>query len=386
MKILQAHNFYQYAGGEDTVVAQEKNMLEEKGHQIIPFYKYNEEIKNYSGLKKLKLFQQTGWSKPSFQEVDQLIQKEKIDLCQVHNFLPLISPSIYYACKKNKVPVVQTLHNYRLICCNGLFLRDGKVCEDCLGKTPYGAVLKKCYRNSSIQTFALAHMLQKNTNMNTWNKMVDAYFCLTDLAKEKFIAHGIDEERLIVKPNFLDIDLEPVKEKSPYLLFIGRLTESKGVLLIKELAEQTQIPIKIAGYGELENEFKNASNIEFLGKMSHTESLKLIQKANALLFPSIWYEGMPMTLLEAFALKTPVIASNLGAMKSMMKHKETGLLFEPNSVTDLKEKVDFALSNPNKLKEIAKNSYKNFINLYSKEANYKMMKEVFESLIHKTIS
>ena len=177
MKILQVHNYYQIGGGEATVVAAEKNLLTEKGHKLITYYRKNEEIQSYSIPKKMGLLKNTTWSETSYREILKILKAERPDICHVHNVLPLISPAVYYACANENVPVVQTLHNYRLICANGLFQRAGKICEDCLGSSAYGAVLKKCYRNSSVQTLAVARMLEKHKTKKTWSEKINAYIC-----------------------------------------------------------------------------------------------------------------------------------------------------------------------------------------------------------------
>lgn len=376
MKILQAHNFYQFSGGEDTVVANERKLLEGNGHQVIPFYKHNNQLKG-SVIEKLKLVYSTSWSKATFDEVDQLIQKTKPDICHVHNFLPLISPSIYDACIKNDVPVIQTLHNYRLICANGLFSRNGEICEDCLGKSPMGAVMKKCYRNSIPQTYLVAKMLLKHTEKGTWSNKVDRFICVTDFARNKFIQHGLPESKLIVKSNFVSDQPTDLK-KGDYLIFVGRLEKAKGAELLIEIAPRLNRTIKVIGEGELEDRLSDVSNIELVGKKSHSETMEYIAKAKALLFPSLLYEGMPMTILEAFSVKTPVIASNIGAMKSLIEHRVTGVLFEPNLPNDLLKAISYV--EQSELKEISNLAYQEFKDKYSSETNYRSLLSLYQEL------
>ncbi len=382
MKIVQVHNYYKIAGGEDTVVAQEKKMLENNGHNVVTYYKRNDVIDDFSFLDKVKLLQNTQWSKETYHSFLKFLEQEKPEICHVHNVLPLISPSIYEACKKNGVPVVQTLHNYRLICTNGLLMREEKICEDCLSRSAYGAVLKKCYRNSYLQTYAVARMIEKNKARKVWTEKVDAYICLTEFAKQKFIEHGLPVEKLTVKPNFIEeLTISAVEKKEPYFIFVGRITASKGVELLKKIDKELPIPLKMVGEGDLENQFINCENITLLGKKSHAETLKLIQGATALIIPSLWYEGMPMTILEAFSLKTPVIASNIGAMKTMINHELNGLLFEPNKISELKENLSFAISKQPILEKIALNAFTEFQNEYSAASNYKKLMKIYSELI-----
>ena len=189
MKILQAHNYYQLAGGEDIVVDNEKKLLTENGHEVISYNKHNDDINGINIIDKLRLFNSMSWSKETYNEVTELIKTEKPDLCHVHNFFPLISPSIYSACKDLNIPVVQTLHNYRLICTNGMFLRNGQVCEDCLGGSAFRSTGKKCYRDSNLQTFAVANMLEKSKRKDVWSKKVDSFLCFTEFSKDKFVSN-----------------------------------------------------------------------------------------------------------------------------------------------------------------------------------------------------
>lgn len=377
MKILQAHNFYQLSGGEDTVVANEKQLLEEKGHMVIPYYKHNNQLSG-SFVEKLKLINNTTWSKTTFNEVDKLIQETKPDICHVHNFLPLISPSIYDACIKNGVPVVQTLHNYRLICSNGLFSREGRICEDCLNKSPMGSVMKKCYRNSIPQTYMVANMLLKHNKKGTWSNKVDRFICMTEFAKRKFIEHGLPEKKLTVKPNFVSDNNSLVNEKKEdYLVYVGRLEKEKGVDLLLKVAQHLTTKIKVLGEGNLSSKLSQVTAFEVIGKTDHAETMNYIAKAKALLFPSTLYEGMPMTVLEAFSVKTPVIATKIGAMKSMIEHQKTGLLFQLNSESAFLETIKFALSNENKMKEISNFAFKEFQLKYSKESNYQILNSLY---------
>lgn len=383
MKILQVHNYYQLSGGEDTVVAHEKALLEENGHEVITFYKRNEEINDYSFFRKMGLLYSTTWSQDTYNEAMEVIRANRPNVCHVHNFLPLISPSIYKACKDSNVPVVQTLHNYRLICTNGLFLREGKVCEECLGKSAYHSVPKKCYRNSYAQTYAVARMIEKNKADRTWTKLVDAYFCFTEFAKSKFIASGLPEEKLIVKPNFVAPPSAEATESnpSPYLIYVGRLEENKGIRLFMEISYQLNIPLKIVGEGPMEEQLHGLPNIELLGKRAHEEVLELIQHAKALLFPSLCYEGMPMTILEAFAHKTPVIASDLGAMQTIIAHQKNGWLFEPDSASALLSSIQTLLENEEIAEGLSNAAFNDFQKLYSREKNYELLMDTYQRLI-----
>lgn len=382
MKIVQAHNFYQITGGEDTVVASEKKLLEDNGHEVITYYKHNDEIQNYSTSQKIGLLKKTTWSANTLVEFKRVLKESRADVCHVHNFLPLISPSIFEACSELNIPVVLTLHNYRLICTNGLFLRENKICEDCMGKSAYGSVRKKCYRNSVVQTYAVARMIEKNKKAGTWQSKVDSFICLTDFAKNKFEEHGLPKSKLMVKPNFISSPLlEKDTEVEKYFLFVGRITASKGVDLIKMVAKFLNYPIYMIGEGDLEQSFENEKGIRLLGKKSYEETQGFIANAEALVVPSIWYEGMPMTILEAFSQKTPVIASDIGGIASMIQHKENGLLFKTNSGDAFKAQLEYAINNPSEMEVISDQAFQKFNDLYSSKSNYQQLLDIYNRVI-----
>ena len=382
MKILQVHNYYKIPGGEDQVVANEKRLLEENGHEVYTYYRQNSTIDQYSKWQKIKLIKDTTWSSSSYADFDKLLGTIKPDICHVHNFMPLITPAVYSACQAHKIPVAQTLHNYRLICTNGLFMRDGNICEDCLSKSPYGAVKKKCYRDSYLQTYAVARMLDKHTKRKTWQDNIDAYFCLTEFAKSKFISHGLPEQKLHVKPNFVELNESRNKIiTEDYLVYVGRLESNKGIEIFSQIAQDLAIPLKVVGNGPLIESIRNLPNIEVLGALPHQSTLDLISGAKALIFPSLSYEGMPMTILEAFSLKTPVVSSNIGAMKTIINHQQNGLLFDSNSAEDLLDKIKLILGDNGLDKNLTQAAFEDYKNNYSKTANYKLLIDTYTQLI-----
>lgn len=382
MKILQAHNFYQIGGGEDTVVATEGALLRQNGHEIIQYYKENEVIKSFSFFQKLELLKKTTYNSATYTEVKDIIVAEKPDICHVHNFLPLISPAIFKACYDCQIPVVLTLHNYRLMCTNGILYRNNQICEECIGRSAYHALKHRCYRNSTSQTYAVARMLEKNKANQLWENKIDAYICLTAFAKEKFIAHGLPPERLFVKGNFIDVNpIEKDSSEMPYFLFVGRLDESKGMELVLNVAKKSPLKIKVIGEGEYTNFMLNQPNIDYLGRLSHEDTLRFISQAKALIFPSLWYEGMPMTILEAMSQKTVVIASDLGAMKSMLNHKETGLLFEPNQPIEALKLLHWSMKNSTEMAQIAERAFTVFNERYAAETNYLRLMEIYTHTI-----
>ena len=376
------HNLYQNPGGEDVVFSNEKKLLESNGNLVIQFIKKNNDISNYCFLKKVSLINSSVWSKKSFLEIKEAINTYKPDICHIHNTLTLITPSVYYACKEMGVPVVQTLHNYRLMCSNAYLFRNGKVCEECIGKSLYHSVKYGCYRNSRLQTFVLARTVEWNKKQGTWNNLIDAYIALTEFSKQKFIEGGLPENKIFVKPNFLFEDPNYSEKNGGFFLFAGRLDVTKGFnVLIKAAEKLPDVKFKVAGDGILRSNLDGVLNIEYLGQLNRNDLILELKKSGAIIFPSVWYESMPMTIIESFACGKPVIASNLGAMAELIENGKTGLFFEPGNVDDLVKKILWAKNNPEKMKEMGLNARKEFEEKYTPEKNYKILMNIYEKVI-----
>jgi len=369
MKVLLAHNFYQTSSpsGEDTVFRNEIELLRKNGVDVVLYERHNDEIMDYGLWGKLLLPFKNIWSRKTYKELKQLLKKEKPDLVHFHNIWYLISPSAYYACKEIGVPVVQTLHNFRISCVNGLLLRDGHVCEECMPKKTgdrswvmgdrfkiiKNAIKYGCYRNSRVYSLPVAFMEYLHWVKKTWIDKVDAYLTLTEFGRNKFIEAGLPVDKIFVKPNFLDDPPEPNYTHQNYAVFLGRLSVEKGLNVLIDsfnyLSTLTSnlLPIthnlfhlKIIGDGPLKENYEEiarkgkVNNIEFTGRKRFDESMELLKNAQFMIMPSIWYEGFPMVIREAFACGKPVIASNLGAMAELVEDGKTGLLFEPGNAID----------------------------------------------------
>ncbi len=385
MKVLVVHNSYKIKGGEDTVVQNEIELLRTNGVEVVTYFRNNHEIDNYSTIDKIGLIHSTTYSEKSFDEIARLIEKHSPDLCHVHNTLPLISPSVYNACQKKNVPVVQTLHNYRLGCINGLLLREQKPCEDCITKNnPFEGVKHKCYRNSYVQSYAVARMLSVNRKKGFWNSRINRFICLTPFAKNKFIEIGIDQDLIAVKPNFISVELDEndvTKTNKFQVLYMGRLEESKGIQVFLELSKEfSDVSFVVIGKNVENIDFTNF-NVEYKGELPYQEAQSIMARSSVLVFPSIWYEGMPMTILEAFALKTVVIASNLGAMSSMIQHEKNGLLFNLGDVQNLAKQLTRLRSNPELLNELKNNASSNYKELYTPTSNVQQLLSIYKSVL-----
>lgn len=384
MRILTVHNYYQIRGGEDESYTAEKKLLQIEGHQIDSYEQHNDRA---SSLSSLQLAQKTIWSQEAYERVSKQLKTTKYDLIHVQNFFPLISPSVHYAAKENGIPTVQSLRNYRLLCPNGLFFRDGKVCEDCMGQTiPLSGVLHACYRDNRLATAAVTAMLSAHRAMQTWQKSVDAYITLTQFSKQKLVAGGLPAEKIFVKPNFVGEDPGIGTGNGGYALFVGRLSAEKGIDTLLEAWQKlsARIPLKIIGDGPLiESACLKADRIpqvEILGRLSADRVYDLMGEATMLIFPSEWYETFGRVAVEAFAKGTPVIGANIGAIAELIEHQQTGLLFEPGNSEDLRSKVEWALDNPQTWQQMRQHARLEYETKYTAEANYQQLMAIYNSV------
>src|SRR5215218_8642966 len=280
MKVLAVHNSYQQPGGEDQVFLAETALLEAYGHRMVRYTTHNDQI---AEMNHMALAVNTVWNSSTYQELRTLIHREQPDVAHFHNTFPLISPAGYYAAKAEGLPVIQTLHNYRLFCTNSVFFRDGHVCEDCVGKTPpWPGVLHSCYRGSRTTSGTVATMLTAHRTLRTWTKTVDTYIALTEFAREKAIQGGLPAGTLMVKPHFVHPDPGLDKGGGGYALFVGRLSPEKGTKTLLSAWRQLrgELPLKIVGDGPLAPETAEAARrvpgVKWLGRRSLEEVYKLM--------------------------------------------------------------------------------------------------------------
>jgi glycosyltransferase involved in cell wall biosynthesis len=384
MQILQIHSYYQIRGGEEETREAETNLLQQMGHQIKLYEDSNHRI---NSLNTAQMVFRTIWSREAYQVVKQTLQNESFDVVHIHNFFPLMSPSIYYAAKDAGVPVVQTLHNYRLLCPNALFFRAGQVCEDCLGKKiPWPGIQHSCYRQSRPASGTVASMLSIHHLLNTWTQMVDCYIALTEFARQKFIQGGLPAEKIVVKPHFISPDPGVGSGKGGYALYVGRLSLEKGLDTLLAAWEKLggKIPLKIIGDGHLRDQVAVAVNqlphVEWLGRKPIHEVYDLMGEAKMLIFPSKWYETFGRVVIEAFAKGTPVIAANIGAIAELVDSGRTGLHFAPNDPEDLAIKVETILANPTLLSQMRQEARAEFEAKYTAQQNYQQMMTIYNQV------
>jgi glycosyltransferase involved in cell wall biosynthesis len=382
MKVLMLHNRYLVPGGEDQSTAAEVALLTDYGHRVELLEQDNRDIES---LGKARTAVRTVWSSESHRRIYEKLRAGKFDVLHVQNFFPLWSPSVYYAASRCAVPVVQTLHNYRLMCVNSFLFRDNHVCEDCLGKTiPWPGILHGCYRNSRAGSAVVAGMIGVHKLMGTWANKVQVYIAVSEFAREKYIAGGLAAERIVVKPNFLHPSPAPGPGGGRYALYAGRLSPEKGIatmLAAWKTAAEDPVPLKIVGEGPLKEMVIAASHetgsIEYAGSKSLNEVLDLMRSAEFLVFPSEWYETMGRTVMEAFASGTPVVASKLGAPSGMVVPGKTGFHFTPGDAVALRERVEWCSRNLQELHGLRRNARAAFEEKYSGAANAEALLAIY---------
>jgi len=380
-RVLMVHNYYQQPGGEDTVFSLEKSLLLEHGHSVFEFTDSNKRIEAVGYINSAV---RTIWSGSSYNEILKIIKDGRPDIAHFHNTFMLISPSVYYACAELGIPVVQTLHNYRLVCPNAYLFRDGAICEDCLNwKNPLPGVFHKCYRNSYAQSVIVAGMLGIHRLIRTWQNKIDYYISLTEFARQKFIQGGLPAKKIIVKPNFVkSVDIADRTGIGEYALYIGRLSYEKGVETLLSAWDTLQIPLKIIGDGPLRESVKkyadNSPFIDYLGQLNNTLVIDLFKKARFLVFPSRLYEGLPMSIIEAFSCGVPVIASDLPSRVGLIRDFETGILYSSDASANLAAKVGWLWNHPEESARMGRNARKEYEDRYTPEQNYQMLIEIYE--------
>jgi glycosyltransferase involved in cell wall biosynthesis len=389
MKILLVHNTYQEQGGEDVVFWQERDLLNAAGHQVLEYQRFNHEIREYSTVQRISLIGRTVWAADSHREFKALLRTHKPDVVHVHNTFPLISPSIYWACRSERVPVVQTLHNYRLLCAGANFIRDGKPCEDCITGKFWQGVVHGCYRGSRVQTAPVALMLTVHHAGRTWTRMVDRYIVLTAFARSRFVNAGFPAEKFTIKPNCVDPDPGKRTNQGSYALFVGRVSQEKGAHTLLKAWRQLPptFPLRVVGDGPLSEQLKseaasnNLSNVTFMGRLPRKQVIEAMKDARFVIFPSELYENLPLTIIEAFACGVPVIASRLGAMQEIVEDGRTGILVQPGNADDLARAVTRAWQEPAYMRQLGEGARTEYETKYTASANYRQLIEIYEQVI-----
>lgn len=377
MTVLQVHNFYREPGGEDRVYEAEGELLTRYGHNVARYTMHNDAVRSMS---RLNLGIRTTWNQNTYTEVRTVIRERKPDIVHAHNTFPLISPALHYAAAAEQIPLVQTLHNYRLICPGATLYRNGRVCEECLhSRTLWPAIRHACYRNSRPATTAVISMLLTHRMAGTWTNRAQHYIALTEFSKQKFVESGIPANVVSVKPNFLLRDPGAGSGDGGYAIFAGRLSEEKGLqTLLRAWQDLPEITLKIAGDGPMrplvEEHARKLPNVCYLGNRSRQEILDLLKHAQFLVLPSEWYEGLPLIIIEALACGTPVVASALGSMTELIHDGVNGRFFQAGNSDSLVNCIRSMLAAAHDMRKSARLSYERD---YTPERNYELLMNIY---------
>lgn len=381
LRVLMAHNRYLERGGEDGSFAAEVALLREHGCDVDVYERDNREIERRGTLR-------TGlgaiWSNDTYRDVRAMLKRGNFDAVHVQNFFPLISPAIYYAARAENVPVVQTIRNYRLLCPDANLLRDGRTCEECVGKFfAWPAIVHGCYHKSRAASASVATMLTAHRAAGTWRGMVDRYVALTEFSRAKLIEGGLPADKISVKPNFVLADPGPRHGEGGYFIYVGRLSREKGVATLIDAWERAAVDARllIVGSGpeeeELRERCKAIGGVEFLGQKPVSDIYELVGNAIALCFPSLCYENFPRTILEAFAVATPVIAHRNGTIPEIISDGVTGELVEMGDAAAMAERLRNAAANPREMASMGKSARRVFEDRYTAEANFRQLMEIY---------
>jgi glycosyltransferase involved in cell wall biosynthesis len=386
MRILFAHNRYQTVGGEDLAARVVMQLVQRHGHTIELFEANNTRIEGLG--EKITAAMRAVYSPDSRKSMAARIKSFRPDIVHVFNFFPLLSPSIHYACLEAGVPVVQKLSNFRLICPGALLLRDGRVCEKCVGKRiPWPGVRHACYRNSLAGSAAVAVMLATHGLLRTWGKTVSSYIARTRFSRDKFIQGGLPAGKIGIIPSFAPDPGSTGERSGGFALFAGRLSEEKGMQTLLSAWERMPSPpfrLLIAGDGPLREEVVRRTltgRVEYAGTLSRAEIQTLLLRAALLVYPSVCYENFPLSIVEAFAAGVPVVASGMGAMSEIIEDRHTGLHFRPGDPDDLAAKIQWASGNTREMDRMSGEARNQYLSKYTPEQNYRILMDMYERVL-----
>ena len=384
MKILIVHNKYKLCGGEERVFNNEVRLLEKNGNKVEKIIVDNTEINTIFSIIRTGIL--SFYNPVSSKMIRNTVDEFDPDLIHIHNFFPLISPSVFFRRSRKTIPVVMTLHNYRLVCANAMLFRKNDICEKCVKKKiPLMGILYKCYRNSALQTLTVVLIVAFHKFIGTWKNRVNKYICLTEFQKRKILESSLNlkEDQIEVKTNFVFDQGFEIYKRNSFYIYVGRIDIEKGVETIVEAFRGTEYKLKIIGQGSNQEYIKNIcesnENIEFLGARDHGFVMMQMKIARGLIFPSKIYEGFPMVITEALSCGTPVITSDIGSQAEIITDGFNGLQFRMNDPEDLRRKVEILSSITDNL--MSKNARETYTTFYNEKENYKQLINIYKEVL-----
>ena len=367
LRVLVVHNRYrtEQPSGEDNVVDQEVALLRAAGHHVERFERRSDDIAGMSLPRKALVPLGVPWNPRARAALDSRLRDSRPDVVHVHNTFPLLSASVLDACRDAGVPVVATLHNYTQVCPSGTLYRDGSTCTACVGKLPLPAVRHGCYRGSSVATVPLAVNLL--VNRRRWWSSVSRFLCISDAQRRTLVANGMPSSLLTVKYNF--VSDTSVRRDGPgeHLLYLGRLTEEKGVRLLMEAWDRVSragglgVPLVIAGAGPLADEVaawaRGRVDVTFAGLQDKASSRALIARSVAVVVPSRWLETFGLVVVEAMAAGVPSVVAGHSSLAELVDDGVTGLAHAPGDAASLASALGQIVRAPSSLGLAARARY-----------------------------
>lgn len=394
LSILMLHNCYQYDGGEDISTSQEVKMLRDRGQNVELIEWSNKDIEAFSPAKKARLFFSASWDYESANWLRSKLSSQSTNILHVQNFFPLFSPSIHQAAKKADVATVQHLHNFRLGCLNSYLFRNGQVCEDCVGKSPWRGVMRQCYRNSLPASMSVWQMITSNRMNRTWDRYIDAFITPSQFAANKLGEIGLPSDRIHIKPNFIADPLQnqtiPPLPETPTFLYTGRLSPEKGLHRLLEVwlkLKQPEWKLIVIGDGQQRVELeefcqeKHLRNVVFLGRQSSAQVLQAVQRATAVLVPSQLYETFGLVVIEAFACGRIALVSDLGALTELVEEGSTGFRIPAANVDAWIEKIRWCAHSPTELTKMGNRARLTYLEKFTPEANYHQLLQIYSRVL-----
>lgn len=389
MRILVAHNSYQMKGGEDAVFKAEVKLLREKGHEVVTYERSNKEIQSFSFSNKFRQCFEMGHSEKSYTDIQNLIRKYNPDLVHFHNIFFMITPAAYFACIDYKIPIVQSLHNFRLFRLDGCFYPEKDAGKIDVKKELLKGVFNKNFHHSYFLSWMVARMIWKHWQKGTWQKCINRYILATEFGKRRMIEAGLPENKISVKPNVIDMDPAFKREEKDFFIFVGRLSPEKGLdLLLQAWKSNPEIKLKIIGDGPLREHLirqidaYRLSHVEVLGHVSQEVLDQFMREAKGIIVPSRCYENFPRIVAESFSYGLPVIATSLGGFSEIIQNGENGFLIDPYDAAELSSIVRKIYFSEVDTQKLSQNSRKAFVEKFSLDKNYETLMGIYELAIN----
>ena len=405
MKILFVNKFYYLRGGAERSFFESSLILEARGHRVIPFSMQDERNeptpyaryfvdnvefnRDHSLREKIEIIPRVIYFSQDRRKLEQLLRKEHVDVAHLHNIAHQLSPSILDSFKKFGIPVVQTMHDYKLICPTYMMLAKEQVCQRCLGGHYYHAALQKCNKDSFSASLLNMVEMYIHRGLNLYERGIDLFIAPSRFLRQKLIEDGIGDTPIFYLPNFIDTkEYIPQYGGQNYCVYFGRLASNKGVMtLIRAMRGLGNLNLRIVGEGLQRQALQDLvrqeklNNVEFLGYLSGGNLKDVIKNSLFVVVPSEWYENCPFSILESFALGKAVIGSEIGGIPELIVPGKDGLLFKPGDVDDLRVKMQSLASDPERTVKMGMNAREKAERKYGVDAHYKMLMAAYEEVL-----